>query len=381
MPAEWISIAEATSLLGVSRATVYAYVSRGLLRSVADQIDPRKSLYLEVQVRALAERSRRDRSRQGIAASSTDWGDPVLLSGLTEVANGRFHYRGLDAIELSRTASLEEVAALLWQVTPVTSCLRQGRNVRTGTAASVLQCCVASLAARVEVGPWTQQRERSAGAAYAILQAMVEAAAGWPDDVTQAHEALSAAWTGKATAADAIRRCLVLCADHELNASAYAARVVASTGAALGACALAGLAALTGPRHGGMTAAVRTMLSAQPFLADPDAELATRVARGENIPGFGHRLYPDGDPRAAEILGFMSIPPRWSSVVEAVERLTGQQPNLDFALVAAERSMGLPAGAAFAIFAVGRTVGWIAHSLEQWQDPKLIRPRASYVVT
>src|SRR5439155_5385485 len=103
-------------------------------------------------------------------------------------------------------------------------------------------------------------------------------------------------------AADHIRRALVLTADHELNVSTYAARVVASTRAPLGACVLAGLAALIGPLHGGMTDEVRAMLADPAVTADPEGAVAIRLARHERIPGFGHPLYPDGDPRAAALL-------------------------------------------------------------------------------
>jgi citrate synthase len=193
------------------------------------------------------------------------------------------------------------------------------------------------------------------------------------------HERLSRAWTGGVGAADAIRRCLVLSADHELNASTYAVRVVASTRASLGSCLLAGLAALGGPLHGGATDAVRAFMADQASLAAPETAIAARLARGERVPGFGHRLYPDGDPRASALLESFELPSGWGGVTEAVENLTGVRPNIDFALVAIERQLALPPGAAFAMFAVARSVGWIAHALEQWAEGRLIRPRASYV--
>ena len=192
------------------------------------------------------------------------------------------------------------------------------------------------------------------------------------------HERLAQAWGVGPHAAGVIRRALVLVADHELNVSTYAARVVASTRAPLGACVVAGLAALSGPLHGGMTEEVRTLLSEPGLNADPAPAIATRLARGETIPGFGQRLYPDGDPRAAILLQCLRVPPRVQRVIDAMQAMTGLAPNVDFALLMLERSLGLPLGSAFALFAVGRTVGWIAHALEQWQDGTLIRPRAAY---
>jgi citrate synthase len=175
-----------------------------------------------------------------------------------------------------------------------------------------------------------------------------------------------------------IRRTLVLTADHELNASTYATRVVASTRAPLGACLLAGLTALVGPLHGGMTNEVRHLLADPLVAADPSGAIAVRLARGERIPAFGHPLYPDGDPRAAALLSRIQLSPRARRLVDAMQSMTGIAPNIDFALLMVEKRLRLPTGAAFAMFAVGRTVGWIAHALEQWRDGTLIRPRAVY---
>jgi citrate synthase len=113
--------------------------------------------------------------------------------------------------------------------------------------------------------------------------------------------------------------------------------------------------------------------------ADPRTALAARLDRGDRLPGFGHRLYPDGDPRATALLAALDPGPRWRGMFAAAEALTGQRPNIDTALVALERTLRLPDGSALAIFASGRTAGWIAHALEQRQDGRLIRPRASYV--
>ena len=171
----------------------------------------------------------------------------------------------------------------------------------------------------------------------------------------------------------------MLSADHELNASSFAARVVASTGASLRAAAIAGLAALTGPRHGGLTWRVEALFDA---LGDGDAEpaLRKRLAAGEDLPGFGHPLYPDGDPRASALLA-RAYPhlPQARAIAEAAERLTGRRPSLDFALASVRRRLRLPLGHAFCLFALGRTAGWIAHGLEQRATGTLIRPRAIYV--
>jgi citrate synthase len=194
------------------------------------------------------------------------------------------------------------------------------------------------------------------------------------------HNRLALAW-GQGPGgpgADLIRRMLVLVADHELNASAFAARVAASTGASLAAAALAGLATLSGPRHGGATAAVRKF-AAEAAQLGPREAIAGRLTDDRALPGFGHPLYPDGDPRAAALMARFQAPADLARLAELVEAITGQSPNVDFALMAACEALKLPKDAPFALFAVARCAGWIAHAIEQGQTDSLIRPRARYV--
>jgi citrate synthase len=194
------------------------------------------------------------------------------------------------------------------------------------------------------------------------------------EEAAAIHERLGRAWRAPREGWEAIRRALVLLADHELNASTFAARIAASTGASLSAATLAGLAALSGPRHGGMAARVEAFAAAA---ARGDWR---RAARGSKPPpGFGHPLYPDGDPRAAALLAAIEAPPALAALRAEVEGATGERANIDFALIALRQSLQLPAEAPFALFAVARTAGWLAHAIEQVETGALIRPRARYV--
>lgn len=107
--------------------------------------------------------------------------------------------------------------------------------------------------------------------------------------------------------------------------------------------------------------------------------IEARLQRGEPLPGFGHKLYPMGDPRAAALLRRLPGDALTSALVATGDRITGQAPNVDFAPVALSRALGLPRGSALVIFAVARTAGWIAHALEQHAEGKLTRPRAQYI--
>jgi citrate synthase len=385
-PTRWLTAEEATTRLGVSRQTLYAYVSRSRIGAVAAPDDPRRSLYDAADVRRLTERNRSGRSRRAVAASTISWGEPILASAITRIEGGRLEYRGQDAIALSATATLEQVAALLWQM----DALPQQRSHQARKAwpparasAGVAERCIAAAAELAMAGRWAGRVESVLPDAVRILDRIAWAASGASGVSVQQsalplHERLASVWGVGPKGADLIRRALVLTADHELNASTYAMRVVASTRAPLGACVLAGLGALVGPLHGGMTNEVRALLADPAVTADPGTAIAIRLARGERIPGFGHPLYPDGDPRAAALLPRLTPRSHGQRVIDTMRAMTGIAPNIDFALLVLEKRLHLPTGAAFALFAVGRTVGWIAHALEQWRDGTLIRPRAVY---
>ncbi len=381
--ARWLTAEEATERLGVSRQTLYAYVSRSRIGAMAAPDDPRRSLYDAADVRRLMERNRGGRSRRAVAASTISWGEPILVSAITRIEGGRLEYRGQDAVALSASATLEDVAALLWQVEALPRSRPDRGRPRVQRAAGVAERCIGAMADLAMAGRWTGRVESVLPDAVRILDRIAWAAAGLSAAAPQSssrplHERLASAWGVGAKGADTIRRALVLVADHELNASTYATRVVASTRAPLGACILAGLTALVGPLHGGMTNELRHLLADPAVAADPAGAIAVRLARGERIPAFGQPLYPDGDPRATALLACIPVPRRARGLCEAMATLTGIAPNIDFALLMVEQRLRLPVGAAFAIFAVGRTVGWIAHALEQWREGTLIRPRAIY---
>jgi len=372
---EWLTADAALSRLGVARQTLYAYVSRGLIRTRALPEDPRRSLYDRHGIDALLERRKRGRARQAVATSTINFGEPLLTSRITRIADGRLLYRGRDAVALSETASLEDAAALLWDAPILPATLPDG--YRPGQPGPPISRCLRHVAELAGPGIWARGTGALHGDAARALRGIVQAAAD-TDAGGPAHIALATAWRTDAPGAELIRRALVLCADHELNASTFAVRVVASTGASLPNCLLAGLAALSGPLHGGMTDRVRALMAEPDMPAEPRKTVEARLARGETVPGFGQRLYPGGDPRAEALLRAFEPPTHWRALIAAMDELTGQRPNLDASLVAVEQHLSLPAGSALAIFAVGRTAGWIAHALEQHQDGRLIRPRAVY---
>jgi citrate synthase len=183
-----------------------------------------------------------------------------------------------------------------------------------------------------------------------------------------------------------INAALILCADHELNVSSFAARVAASGEAQPYAVVAAGLAALQGAKHGGMTRRAEALLREIGRPGQVDQAITDRLRRGETIPGFGHPLYPDGDPRARLLLGLVRETALESPAIRLVDLVCARMldavqlaPTIDLALAALALTLDLPADSAVCLFAVGRTVGWVGHAIEQYERGQLIRPRASYV--
>jgi citrate synthase len=198
--------------------------------------------------------------------------------------------------------------------------------------------------------------------------------------------ALGRAWGLSAHGTDILRTALVLCADHELNVSSFTARCVASAGSHPYAVVTAALGALEGPKHGGASARVEAMLASTRHARSFRAVIDARRRRGEIVEGYGHPLYADGDPRARLLLDLLVEHYGKSAecrvvmaFAEAAANLLGEHPNLDFGLAAVSRVLKLPLGAPLMLFAIGRTVGWIGHAIEQYEIGRLIRPRARYV--
>ena len=373
MNREWLTAEEAMAQLGVRPQTLYAYVSRGRVEAQADPTDPRRSRYRLADVAALATRKGRGRKAADVAQGAIAWGEPVLASAITTISHGRLFYRGRDAAELAGHATLEGVARLLRGGHG--AALKVAERAAVPELPTSRQRMFAALATRAGVDPPGRGRAPLALAveAASLLDTMADAVAGGAGE-GPIHQRLAIAWSCDP---ELIRRTLVLLADHELNASTFAARVTASTGASLAAAALAGLSALSGPLHGGMAPRVWNLVDEARRIG-PEAAVAGRLARGVTPPGFGHPLYPASDPRAAVLLGAFTPSAEMMGLRNCVEMTTGEAPNIDFALVALADALALPDDAPFAIFAVARCAGWIAHAVEQLQTGQLIRPRARY---
>jgi citrate synthase len=376
--------------LGVKLDTLYAYVSRGRLRSVMVP-GTRERRYRSEDVEALLDA--RSGARQP-PNSDPEALMPVIGSSICLIENGRFYYRGQDAVRLAESATLEEIARLLWleEAGPELSDASAPTRSRSAEPSSgLIERCQIRLGQLGDedfpaLDLTRPQVIRTGRRILRELAACVAHASPLPASPLPApiHRQLAAAWKLREEGADLLRRCLVLIADHELNPSTFVARCVASTGASPYAVVLAALSALSGSRHGGETARAEGLFRELIEAQDPIAVMTPRLVRGDRLPGFGQLLYPEGDPRAIAILAALAqAAPQVHTLAETAAeiglRLTGRHPNVDFALAAAATGLGLPRNAALGLFIVGRTVGWIAHATEQYESGILIRPRARYL--
>jgi citrate synthase len=381
----YLNAEAAAQRLGVTRATLYAYVSRGLIRSRVEPGRRSRQYYAEDVERWLKQQSgRRDPGSVAQHALFAD-GLPVLSSSLSLIDAGRLYYRGRDVTVLCRESSFEDVVSLLWggayEATAgahVPSPTEQKRLARLHFAAAC-QCHLAQAEAH-DLGAYNLSPEAVRRTGARILGGLAALGSGLSEPPRALASALARAWGVKGRGAlRALEGALVLCADHELNVSAFSARAIASAGATPYMAVSGALGALTGHRHGGHIERVAALIDEA---GEPAQVIAERLRRGQLVPGFGHILYPDGDPRGRALLELCpknAASQRVAAFVDAAREALSAAPTVDFALVALGRTLALPAGAPFVLFALGRTAGWVAHCIEQYATGELIRPRARYV--
>jgi citrate synthase len=405
-----LSTAEAAARLGVKPATLYAYVSRGLLGRERSA-HGRTSTFDPDEVDRLA---RPGRARRGRRPSA----ELVVPSALTAIDHGLPWYRGLAVPELARTRGFEEVAEWLWtgrfpDPAPTWQAsqpaLDAGRRAQAALPPAALpleriQVIAAALAAgdelRLELHPAAVTAAgRSLIAGLVDCLPRLAPRSPGPGQGRRGRRASGPAldpiavrlWGGlsplepEAGLVGAVDAALVLLADHELAASTVAARVAASVRADPYAVASAGLAVVSGTLHGGASLGIEDLLDEIDRADQAATVVGTRLRRGERLRGFGHRLYPDGDPRAAALLARLRAAAGGSPRMQVVESLLDAaarrglpDPNVDLALAALAHVAGMTRGAAEAIFATARTAGWIAHALEEYERNTPIRPRALY---
>lgn len=391
---EWIDAATAAERLGVKPATLYAYVSRGVLQRRHGD-DGRRSLFSAEEIERLARRGRPRNQPPEL----------VIESSITALGVDRPYYRGIDALELAGTCDFEPVAEWLWTADPGAlrnsgpwrsepETLRVAVDAQRGLPGDLLPLdrlqVIATVLGASDSLRYQLDPDSVAATGRRMIAGLVDALpeVGEPQGESIAERLWSRLCPHAATPAllDALRAALVLLADHELAASTLAARVAASAKADPYAVVLTGFGVLGGPLHGGASYGAERLLAEITEPGQAARAVAERVRRGERIPGFGHSVYKNGDGRGGLLLDLINEAApgheriaAGTAVLEEMRRRRLPERNVDFALAILAAVSGMVRGAGEAIFAVARTAGWLAHAMEEYERGTLLRLRASYV--
>nr|WSW66365.1 citrate synthase [Streptomyces sp. NBC_00995] len=390
---------ETAERLGVKPETVYAYVSRGQLSSNRAP-GGRGSTFDAAEVDALARRTGR---REPTAAT----GALSFPTGITLIGSDRYFFRGVDATELARRHTYEEVAEWLWTgemqpgirfAAPAETLAAARRAVgalpaHCGATDRLRVAVVAAAAA--DPLRFDLSREAVLGGARSLIPTLAAALPTVAEEASQesAPPGLARQLWPKLTGHPAdeaslavLDTALGLLIDHDLAASTLAARVAASARAHPYAVVSAGLGVLEGPLHGAASGLAHRMLTEVLERGGAAPVVADHLRSGRRIPGLGHRLYAAEDPRARTLFALLAEVPRAApalaaarDVVATTTRHAPLHANVDLALAVLTVSSGMAVEAGETVFAISRTAGWIAHALEEYGErPLRMRPSGQY---
>ncbi|WP_298744458.1 citrate/2-methylcitrate synthase [uncultured Brevundimonas sp.] len=374
----WIGRGEALARLGVKAQTLYAYVSRGRIAARPDPLDPRRSLYAVADiVRLSGDEPQADIGLWLPPPEESDGPEIEVRSSVSASDGRRLFYRGMDAVQLSATATLEEAARLMWDARSVNPFAQVRPRVGAIPGPSARGRLFAALARRAEEDAELKPRPAEALRVECarVLDEAVDAVTG-PGPRLFLHQRLARTWKVREPDAHLIRRALVLAADGGLDAPALACRAAAAGGAAPAGAALAGLSTLAGgaaivdlARASNWVVAVRR----QAF------DAARRAHEAGALAGFGDPAWPGGDPRAAALLAVADLPQDLARALREGRETTGRPPAFGLALIAVARRLELPRDAAADLLLIGRLAGMLAHALDQVTNGSPIRARLRYV--
>jgi citrate synthase len=362
------------------------------------------------------------KERDTMTATKGLEGIVATTSSISSIIDGVLTYRGIDIDELAEHASFEEVVYLLWfgklptetELAQLKDNLSKNAAVpdavieqlrlapKDANAMAVLRTAISALslydpeAADMSVASNVQKAIKLQAQVATIIAAFARIRQGLdpvaPKESASIAENFLYMLSGEQpdpVAVEALDKALVLHADHELNASTFAARVTVATLSDIYSGVTSAIGALKGPLHGGANEAVMEMLEEIGSFEAVEDYVNKKLDNKEKLMGFGHRVYKNGDPRAKHLqkmsheLGKLTGDLKWYNMSVKIEDMVvsekGLKPNVDFYSASVYTTLGIPRDLFTPIFAISRMSGWTAHILEQFENNRLIRPRAEYV--
>lgn len=395
MPKHSLGADEAADILGVSKSTLYSYVSRGMITSRLAAPGSRKRLYDRAELLALKHRSSFRKDPETAAADVIEFGIPILTTGVSQITETEHSYRGVSSRELAAKYSFEQVAEFLWTGRWAGSSLPNPDAAWEAPLDLSLLDTVDRDLAPIEqmqsILPRLQHRNLHAyrtnpdallGSAIELIKYLVYLSSK-TEPTGNISESLGATWDVNPSALETL---LIVVADHKLNIATFTARCAASAGSSLYQAVLAGMAALQGYRHlFGQVSEAKMFMGEVIASGDPESVVRSYFRRRGAIPGVQNpyrRLYSGPDPRVLTLVENLSGTEHYGlllKTLELIDQATSEPPRVDFALAVSEPLLGLPHDSIHSIIAIGRTAGMIAHVFEQYGSERVIRPRARYV--
>ncbi|SOE93047.1 citrate synthase [Burkholderia sp. D7] len=411
MQKDLMTRSEVLEILNIKQGTLYAYVSRGFIKT-APHPDGRRSLYFRADVERVRSRKRGRPPQSATAESTMHWGAPVITSAITQITAGGPIYRNRSAVDMARAGvAFESVAQLLftgmWQDNFASwSSIDTPQDVQRLLQSypdGLRSNDIGNLLGMVTLALGMRERgtaEISDGTTVTAARLLIQTMAGCLGCLqTKGRFAVRRPLEGLAAfilrasrvepspeALRALNGAMIVLADNELAPATFAARIAASTNADLFNCVAAAIGSHVGFSTGTATQKVEIALLQSTTAKDLAQRMPLVQEYGASLFGFNHPMYPDGDPRADVILELVAaLPKLGAGTRNTLEFLANARaglkahPGLAIAMVTLSRALGMPDGSATAIWILSRTAGWVAHILEQRTQAFLLRPRAKFV--
>tara|TARA_B100000029_G_scaffold505920_1_gene587529 strand:- start:8726 stop:9934 length:1209 start_codon:yes stop_codon:yes gene_type:complete len=394
---QYLTAYEASEALGVTKATLYSYVSRGLIRSEGGEIGKREKRYSTEDVEKLKYRSKN--LQKGDLDKNINHKNDYFMgdSEITLINDGFYFYRGINVLKLATNQSFERVSSLIWTgktnfrfSIPQDNYWGEHKNWSYLKTLRVIERfrVLLTLAESEDLSAYTLHRDGVAATGMRIIWLLTRAATGGEPLGGVANVFSMESKKEREGSAKLINAFLVLLADTEMDAATLAVRCAASAGASPYGSVSAGLSVFSGYKFSSNNERVEAFFKEAEASRNLEEMIIGRIRRGEIIPGFGQNQDQEIDTRAVFLLKMIektfpesnTLKLAWQ-IIEVTQKLMLIQYNIDFVLVVLLRILDMPKEVGLTLLTLARTAGWIGHSIEQYDKNSLIQPKVNYVGT